>query len=108
MNHLECEVSTCMHFDKNLCTLNKIMVEGPAAHDKEETCCMSFSEKMSSGQNAVGVPHDAKPQTGIDCKAENCTYNSSCKCTASNVKVANCHPNVSAKCDTHCATFAAG
>lgn len=108
MNRVECEVSTCMHFDKNLCMLNKIRVEGPSAHDREQTCCMSFSEKLSGGQNAVGMPNNATQDTGINCKADNCSYNDNCKCTANLVKVTNCHPNVSAKCDTHCATFVEG
>ena len=105
MNRLECEVNTCMHYDDNYCTLNKILVEGPSANHKEETCCMSFAEQMSEGRNAVGVPNNVSADTKIDCKAKTCVYNEHSKCTADFVKVSNCHPNASAKCDTHCDTF---
>lgn len=107
MNRVECEVSTCLYHNDHLCSLDKIIVEGPSANHKEETCCMSFVEQGAAGENAVGVPFDAVSETGIHCEARNCSYNEKCRCTADEIEVANYHPNASAKSDTLCATFTA-
>lgn len=104
MNTVECHVTNCQHYQESLCSLNQIKIDGPAAKDKGQTCCMSFDEKQSGATNSVGE-QPAAPETGIHCKAENCRFNSSSKCSANGVHVSCESANATAKSATQCTTF---
>lgn len=106
MNRVECKVISCTYNSQNLCSLDKIHVDGPAAKDKGQTCCASFEEKHGSAMNATSH-YNASPETGIHCKAENCSYNKKCKCNADSVCVDSIASDVSSKSGTSCATFSA-
>lgn len=107
MNKVECHVASCTHHNNNLCQLDKIQVDGPAAKEKGQTCCLSFDEKIGSAQNAVGSSssREASPETGIHCKAGNCSYNSNSKCSANCITVGSSCATVSSKSGTECSSF---
>ena len=105
MNKLECQVTTCQHYCDNLCCLNGIQVEGPAARDSEQTCCASFEERTTGGWgNSVG---ERKPsqESDIQCEAKHCIYNNHCKCEAEDVCVGCLCGDVTVKSGTECCTF---
>lgn len=104
MNKVECHVDNCRHYSNNLCSLDKIKVDGPAAKEKSQTCCLSFAERNNSMENSTAAA-DAAPDTGIHCKADNCTYNSASKCNADNVTVGCVCAGVTSKSGTECSTF---
>ena len=106
-NKLECSVTACRHNVNSLCDLPSIKVEGPGACCSDQTCCESFEERTSAGSNAVSGSY-ASPDTSIDCKAHNCTYNNNCKCEAECVCVGCCCSDVSSKSGTECCTFQQG
>lgn len=105
MNHLECQVTSCAHYCSNCCCLPKIEVDGPAARESSQTCCMSFQEKQGSMENATACGKTPSVETGIHCEADHCAHNENCKCTASAVCVGCGCENVSAKSGTECCTF---
>lgn len=105
MNKVECHVSNCQHYSDNLCSLDKIKVDGPAAKEKSQTCCLSFDEKTASATNSAVNAKPATEITGINCKADNCTYNSNSKCTADCICVDCGAQNVASKSGTLCASF---
>lgn len=105
MNKVECHVSNCQHYSNDLCSLDKISVDGPAAKEKSQTCCLSFDEKISSAENVVGYEPQASVQTNISCKATNCGYNSNKRCEADSIRVSNSMSNATSKSGTQCATF---
>ena len=45
MNKLKCSVTTCRHNQNELCGLQKIQVDGPAAMESRETCCHGTRKK---------------------------------------------------------------
>lgn len=104
MNSVECFVTNCQHYSNNLCGLDKIKVDGPAAKDSSSTCCLSFTEKKGEAQNSIGAP-EASSRTLIQCDARNCTYNHSKKCDADSICIDSCSNNVSSKSCTACNTF---
>lgn len=107
MNKLICQVESCRYNEDCLCDLEKIKVEGPGAARMEQTCCASFAAKGGeSASNSCG-DHCASKDTSIGCKAENCKYNSHCKCTADEVKVGCCCPSPCVMSETECCTFSA-
>lgn len=105
MNSVECHVLNCEHYSNNLCALDKIKVDGPAAKDSGSTCCLSFSEKKGNAQNSIGAAPEATPRTAIHCDAQNCTYNHNTKCDADAICVSGCCNDVSSKSGTSCSTF---
>ncbi|MCI9552430.1 MAG: DUF1540 domain-containing protein [Acutalibacter sp.] len=106
-NSLECQVTSCRHNEKNLCCLSSIHVDGPAACQCDQTCCESYEPRTQGGSNAISS-HSPSPETAIDCKAHNCTYNDDCKCTAECVCVGCCCSDVNSKSGTECCTFRQG
>lgn len=104
MNRVSCQVTSCQHNDSNMCCLNKITVDGPSASVSSGTCCASFAERQSSASNHSGSCH-ACPETAIDCKASNCSYNKNCKCQAGAVNVGCCCSSPKAMSETECCTF---
>jgi len=104
MNKVECKVQSCAYNSQNLCSLDKINVDGPAAKEKAQTCCASFAEKKDSAMNSVSV-YNVTEDTGIHCKAENCSYNRNRKCDADHICVDSSANSVSTMSGTNCATF---
>ena len=125
MTILKCSAMTCVYNKEQLCSKGDIDVTGENATSANETSCGSFRERTGGsmkGSYTDGCGCD-KIQEGsvtnsftngcgcekiqIDCKAHNCTYNDSCKCTASSIQVdgSNAHASSDTRCDTfqcHC------
>lgn len=101
MTNLNCGVANCSYNKNELCSLNSIDVGGNKATECEETCCKSFIEK-SEGSFSNDAS-EASLQTEIGCKAENCEYNSNCKCHAEAINVAG--DFASSEGETCCETF---
>lgn len=99
MPKLNCGVSNCAHNCSDQCCLNQIDVSGSAATNSVETCCSNFIEQTGA-TNSLESPNMALE---VECKAENCTHNSNCKCCADSIDIAgqgacNCG-------DTCCSSF---
>lgn len=107
MNKLTCQVTSCAHNEDCLCDLSKINVEGPGASSMEQTCCASFTEGGSNAAQNSCANGGACRETNIDCKAEHCTYNKNCKCTAKNVSVGCGCASPCVMSETECCTFSA-
>lgn len=107
-NRLECSVTSCLHNQNSLCCLDSIKVEGPGARQSSQTCCESYVERIGSASNSVSGHGTPRPETFINCKAENCTYNDNCKCEAECVCVGCCCSDVTSKGGTECCTFQQG
>lgn len=105
MNKVECHVTSCQYYGENLCSLDKIRVDGPAAKDKSQTCCLSFDEKKQAAVDSVGSDPQPAIQTAIKCKAENCAFNDDAKCEADCICVECSCANVSTKSGTECGSF---
>ena len=106
MNKLKCSVTTCRHNENQLCDLNKIRVDGPAATESCDTCCVSYAERTKGTSNMfTGNNSTASESTEILCSAEHCMYNSNKKCNADNVKVEPCCADPCVISETSCATF---
>ena len=104
MNRLECQVTSCQHFQNNQCCLMGIEVDGPSAQECSQTCCASYEERQAgSAQNAMG--HNPSVETDIQCKVKGCTHNSHNRCQAQNDCVGSCCGDVSSKSGTECRTF---
>ncbi|MEF9942105.1 MAG: DUF1540 domain-containing protein [Lachnospiraceae bacterium] len=101
MPELKCTVQTCSHNQNYYCNLDKIEVVGSSAKNAKDTCCDSFIERTANNyNNTIG---EASPTATIDCKATDCTYNSSCKCNAGKISVEGGN---ACQCEqTECATF---
>ena len=105
MNKVECNVDNCSHFSNNYCGLDQIKVDGPAAKEKYQTCCLSFDKKQLSMSNSSASGSAASIQTGISCMAENCVHNCSSKCDADTISVGCSAGNPTVKSSTECETF---
>lgn len=106
MNKLKCSVETCRHNHNDLCSLQKIQVDGPAAMESRETCCGSYAERTKSAKNeSVCGCASASERTDIHCSAEHCTYNESKKCRAELVNVGCCCSDPCVVSETECCTF---
>ena len=103
-NRLECQVSSCQHYDGGLCSLPAIDVDGPAARESSQTCCASYKERGKSGGTA-SVPGMASTDSSISCQAQHCVYNENCKCGAECVCVGCCCDDVTTQSGTECCTF---
>ncbi|MDO4340702.1 MAG: DUF1540 domain-containing protein [Eubacteriales bacterium] len=104
MTILKCSATTCMYNENELCSRGEIEVTGNQAHQADETSCGSFRERSMGGS----AQNSAQERCGcekiqIDCKAQECTYNSSCKCTAAAIDIDG--PNANSSSDTKCGTF---
>lgn len=104
MNRLECQVTTCQHYQNHQCCLAGIQVDGPSARESSQTCCASYEERRSGGaENSMGQMPSV--ETDIQCRVKGCTYNSHNRCEAQNVCVACCSGEASSKSGTQCSTF---
>ena len=103
-NRLECQVSSCQHYESGLCSLPGIQVDGPGAKVCDQTCCSSYRERGRGGASA-SVSGSASTESSITCHAQNCAYNSNCKCGAECVCVGCCCDDVCSKSGTECCTF---
>jgi len=102
MTQLKCSATTCHNNKNHLCILNSIHVDGSTAHESEQTCCGSFTPKLSSMDNSAhGI--DVRPETKIKCHARDCVYNKDMLCSADSVQIAGHGADRSG--DTECSTF---
>ncbi len=106
MPALSCSATTCIYNKQELCSKGDIKIGGSNAHKPGETCCESFQERgqdamansMASGMGCTNI--------AIDCEAQNCQFNESCKCTAGGIQISGSE----ACCcdDTKCCSFRCG
>ena len=105
MPNLNCSVTECGHNAHGLCNLQHVRIAGSGM--LADTCWVSFTAlkdlSFLGGTNAV-ADLEVRPETGVECDAENCHYNFSRCCSADRIKVvAPCTPE---DCGyTKCATF---
>lgn len=103
MTILRCSATTCIYNKEQLCSRGEIDVIGDNAKYADETSCGSFRERgEGAAQNSASEGCGCE-KIQIDCKAQNCTYNEHCKCTAAAIDVdgpgaCNCQ-------ETKCGTF---
>ena len=102
MTTLKCSAVTCVYNDNQLCSKGDILVAGEGARLSSETSCERFRKR---GENASDCASSGCGchEIQIDCKAQNCTYNDKCKCTASAIRVDGGHAAQSG--ETCCDTF---
>lgn len=68
---------TCVYNQNELCSKGDIRVGGSGAKSSMETCCESFKERgEGTMSNSTGC---GCTKIGVDCKAQNCTFNDNCK-----------------------------
>ena len=80
MPALSCSAMTCVYNQNELCSKGDIRVGGSGAKSSMETCCESFKERgEGTMSNSTGC---GCTKIGVDCKAQNCTFNDNCKCEA--------------------------
>lgn len=104
MTTLKCSAVTCVYNDNQLCSKGDILVGGENAHLSSETCCTSFRQRNENASNCASNGCGCH-EIQIDCKANHCTYNDNCKCTASAINVDGGHASESS--ETCCETFQA-
>lgn len=104
MTILNCSATKCIYNDHELCSRGDIQVTGENARKADETSCGSFRERGTGSAMNSTQEHSGCKKINIDCKAQECTYNEHCHCTASAIDIAGC----SAKdcSETKCSTFA--
>lgn len=102
MTILSCTATKCMYNDNELCSRGEIEVNGTDARQANETSCGSFREKGSDSFMNSAKEHCGCEKINIDCKAQECTYNEHCHCTASAIDISGCnaHNCKETKCDT--------
>ncbi len=106
MNKLKCSVASCRHNNNQMCSLQKIQVDGPAAMESRETCCGSYAERTKSASNDTSCGCGcASERTDIHCSVAHCAYNENKKCSAESVSVGGCCSNPSVVSETECCTF---
>lgn len=104
MTVLNCSATTCIYNENSLCSRGEIEVRGDQAHRSAETCCSSFRDRNSqAAKNMAEKKHCGCERIQIDCKAQECTYNEHCKCTAAAIDIDG--PNANKYEDTQCGTF---
>ena len=109
MTNLNCSAVTCVYNKDSLCSRGNIEVRGKDAHISDDTCCGSFEERHAAGDGSAidyASEHEGCERIQIDCKAENCTYNDSCRCTASAIDISG--EDADACQQTCCDTFYCG
>lgn len=104
MTQLKCSANSCSSNCSGMCALNGIHVDGSSACECGQTCCGSFTPRMSSATNSVAYG-DVRPETKIRCHARDCVYNRDMNCSADSVQIAG--PGADRSGDTQCSTFRA-
>ena len=98
---LSCGAVTCVYNKDELCSKGDIRVGGSDAHHSDQTCCESFKERTSdSMSNSEGC---GCTTIGIDCKAQECSFNDKCKCVAGAINISG--DNACRSEETRCSTF---
>lgn len=106
MTILNCSATTCIYNKNELCSRGEITVDGSQARHSDETCCASFQERKESSMTNSAASGNGCEKIAIDCKAQECTYNSDCKCTAASIDIAGSN---ACRCEeTKCGTFQCG
>ena len=104
MTILNCSATKCIYNDNKLCSRGDIEITGDNAHRADETSCGSFRDRTTAAMQNSGAEHCGCEKINIDCKAQECTYNIKCNCTASAIDVTGCSTD---GCnETKCSTFA--
>lgn len=103
MTILKCHATTCVYNKEELCSRGEIDVMGENARMSDETSCGSFRERSSESVSNSLSERCGCETIRIDCKAQNCTYNEDCKCTAAAINVDGANANTST--ETKCGTF---
>ena len=104
MTILNCSATKCIYNDNKLCSRGDIEITGDNAHRADETSCGSFRDRTTAAMQNSGAEHCGCEKINIDCKAQECTYNNKCNCTASAIDVTGCSTD---GCnETKCSTFA--
>nr|WP_302596934.1 DUF1540 domain-containing protein [uncultured Cellulosilyticum sp.] len=101
MPKLRCSASSCAHNQEECCCRGKINVAGEAASTSNETCCDNFFEDAGNARDAVS--QEPMENIDIDCEAQNCVHNQSCKCHADYVDVNGYGANSAG--ETACSSF---
>ena len=104
MTILNCSAVTCVYNKDQLCSRGEIEVTGPEARIADETCCGSFRDRNEASVTNSTMESCGCEKINIDCKAQECTYNEHCRCTASAFDING--ENASTQKDTCCGTFA--
>ena len=101
MPALSCSAMTCVYNQNELCSKGDIRVGGSGAKSSMETCCESFKERgEGTMSNSTGC---GCTKIGVDCKAQNCTFNDNCKCEAGDIHIAG---DSACSCqETECSAF---
>jgi hypothetical protein len=102
MTILKCNATSCTYNKDMLCSKGEIDVMGESAHNADETSCGSFRERTTDSMTNSTASGCGCEKIQIDCKAQNCTYNENCKCTAAAINVGGSNASTSdqTKCDT--------
>ena len=88
MTILKCSATKCLYNENELCSRGDIEITGNNAHRADETNCGSFRDRATAGMTNSKAHHCGCEKINIDCKAQECTYNDQCKCTASAIDAA--------------------
>lgn len=104
MPALSCSAMTCVYNQNELCSKGDIRVGGSGAKSSMETCCESFKERgEGTMSNSTGC---GRTKIGVDCKAQNCTFNDNCKCEAGDIHISG---DSACSCqETECSSFRCG
>lgn len=104
MPALSCSAMTCVYNQNELCSKGDIRVGGSEAKSSMETCCESFKERGEGTMfNSTGC---GCTKIGVDCKAQNCTFNDNCKCEAGDIHIAG--DSACSYQETECSSFRCG
>ena len=98
MTILNCSATKCIYNDNKLCSRGDIEITGDNAHRADETSCGSFRDRTTAAMQNSGAEHCGCEKINIDCKAQNCTYNEHCKCSAATIRQSGA--NAHRCCDT--------
>ena len=96
MTILKCSATKCMYNENELCSRGDIEITGAGARNADERSASGAA--MNSEAHHCGCE-----KINIDCKAQECTYNEHCKCTASAIDVSGC--STEGCNETKCSTF---
>ncbi len=95
-----------MYNQKDLCSKGSIEIAGEQARRADETSCGSFHDReYGSAQNSTSEKTGCE-RIQVSCKAEGCTYNAACECTASAIDIVGKHASTGK--GTECRTFCCG
>ena len=100
---LDCSVKTCYYNKSYACCLEDIKVDGSEATVPNLTACGSFKEEKEQMKNSEDKDMKPQPVVDVDCEAEKCDFNESCKCSADHITIAGKHAEHYT--ETECSSF---